>query len=121
MKLIRCGATVLLTSRFPLDTAKRFLNHPEYKASKEEGSIAVPADACLVTKDGYFDKNKNFKSTLPWANRIHIFGSDFRDISNLEKLLAHITRNFSRLDGIVNNAAQVNHFPSSNGFKSNRT
>ncbi len=91
-----------------MDTAKRFLNHPEFKASNDAQSFASGKDkAIYTTQDGYFDENKNFKSTLPWANRIHIFGCDFRDITNLEKLLVHITKNFNRLDGIVNNAAQV--------------
>ncbi|KAJ3222168.1 hypothetical protein HK099_002601 [Clydaea vesicula] len=74
------GATVLATTRFPHDAAKRL--------SKEEDFIS-------------------------FKDRIILFGLDFRDISMVHQFCAYVKKNFTRLDGIINNAAQTVRKPPS--------
>ncbi|KAJ3387548.1 hypothetical protein HDU92_001906 [Lobulomyces angularis] len=80
LKLLRMGATVLATTRFPHDAAKRL--------SKEEDFIS-------------------------FKDRIILFGLDFRDISMVHQFCAYVKKNFTRLDGIINNAAQTVRKPPS--------
>ncbi len=83
LMLLRAGATVVATTRFPADSAIRF--------SKEED----------------FEK---------WGHRLHIHGLDLRHIPSVELFADYFKQNFSRLDIIINNAAQTVRRPS--GFYS---
>ncbi|MBL7898985.1 MAG: SDR family oxidoreductase [Crocinitomicaceae bacterium] len=83
LMLLRAGATVVATTRFPADSAIRF--------SKEED----------------FDK---------WGHRLHIHGLDLRHIPSVELFADYFKQKFSRLDIIINNAAQTVRRPS--GFYS---
>ena len=74
LKLLRSGATVIATTRFPNDAAKRY------------------------------SRENDFKS---WEDRLHIYGLDLRHLSSLESFTEHILDYYSRLDIIVNNAAQT--------------
>jgi NAD(P)-dependent dehydrogenase (short-subunit alcohol dehydrogenase family) len=74
LKLLRMGAIVIVTTRFPHDAASRY---------------AAELDA------------ESFKG------RLHVYGLDFRDIRMLHHFTGHIKRTFTRLDVIINNAAQT--------------
>ncbi len=56
-----------------------------------------------------------FSDFQEWRDRLHCFGLDFRDLSELERFCAFLKRSFARLDIIINNACQVftkkTHFP----------
>lgn len=79
LMLLRAGATVVATTRFPADSAVRF--------AKEED----------------FDK---------WGHRLHIHGLDLRHIPSVELFADYFKQKFSRLDIIINNAAQTVRRPS---------
>lgn len=83
LMLLRSGATVIATTRFPADSAIRF--------SKE---------------DDYFK----------WSDRLHIHGLDLRHIPSVEIFCNYIEQKYSRLDILINNAAQTVRRPS--GFYS---
>eukprot|EP01126_Amoeba_proteus_P035477 TRINITY_DN3580_c0_g2_i18.p1 TRINITY_DN3580_c0_g2~~TRINITY_DN3580_c0_g2_i18.p1 ORF type:complete len:441 (-),score=83.69 TRINITY_DN3580_c0_g2_i18:52-1374(-) len=74
LKLLRCRAIVIVTTRFPADCLRRY---------KEE------------------------KDFTDWSHNLHIYGTDFRNLVHLNELLQHICGNYSRLDMIINNAAQT--------------
>lgn len=74
LKLLRCGAAVIATTRFPHDAAERFASQPDYGT---------------------------------WCDRIHVYGLDMRDLGSLEAFCAMVSRDYSRLDAIVNNACQT--------------
>lgn len=79
LMLLRSGATVIATTRFPTDSAIRF--------SKEE------------------DYNT-------WSDRLHIHGLDLRHIPSVEIFCNYIEQQYSRLDILINNAAQTVRRPS---------
>ena len=81
--LLRSGAEVVATTRFPVDSAIRF--------SKE---------------DDYHE----------WKDRLHIHGLDLRHIPSVEIFCNFIESKFSRLDILINNAAQTVRRPA--GFYS---
>lgn len=74
LMLLRAGATVVATTRFPVDSAMRF--------SKEE----------------------DFTN---WGHRLHIHGLDLRHIPSVEIFCNYIELKYSRLDILINNAAQT--------------
>ncbi|KAI8928159.1 hypothetical protein BC831DRAFT_449451 [Entophlyctis helioformis] len=74
VKLLRMGATVIITTRFPHDAADRF--------AKEE----------------------DFAS---FNGRLFIYGIDFRDITMVHQFCRQIKSQFTRLDALINNAAQT--------------
>ena len=74
LMLLRAGATVVATTRFPVDSALRF--------SKEED----------------FDQ---------WKDRLHVHGLDLRHIPSVEIFCNYIELKYSRLDILINNAAQT--------------
>ncbi|MDZ4725717.1 MAG: SDR family oxidoreductase [Leptospira sp.] len=74
LMLLRAGANVIATTRFPIDSAIRF--------SKEED---------------YFS----------WKDRLQIFGLDLRHTPSVEIFCAYLEEYLSRLDILVNNAAQT--------------
>ena len=47
-----------------------------------------------------------------WTGRLHIYGIDLRHTPSVERLCAHVLENFSRLDGLINNACQTVRRPS---------
>ena len=72
--MLRAGATVVATTRFPVDSALRF--------SKEE-------------------------DFTDWGHRLHIHGLDLRHIPSVEIFCNYIEMKYSRLDILINNAAQT--------------
>ena len=79
LMLLRSGATVIATTRFPADSAIRF--------SKEDD----------------FSK---------WSDRLHIHGLDLRHIPSVEIFCNYIEQQYTRLDILINNAAQTVRRPS---------
>ncbi len=78
LRLLRAGAHVVVTTRFPFDAARRY------------ASIDDVAD---------------------WSDRLQIVGIDLRDLAAVERLGASLRDRLSRLDVLVNNAAQTIHRP----------
>ncbi len=74
MLMLRAGATVIATTRFPVDSALRFSKEPDF--------------------------NK-------WGNRLKIHGLDLRHIPSVEIFCNFIEQQYSRLDILINNAAQT--------------
>ncbi|MBF0483135.1 MAG: SDR family oxidoreductase [Candidatus Omnitrophica bacterium] len=74
LMMLRAGATVIATTRFPIDSALRY--------SKEED----------------FTK---------WKDRLHIYGLDLRHTPSVEIFCSYIEQKYSRLDILINNAAQT--------------
>lgn len=74
LMLLRAGATVVATTRFPVDSSLRF--------SKEE----------------------DFSD---WGHRLKIHGLDLRHIPSVEIFCNFIEQQYSRLDILINNAAQT--------------
>ncbi len=74
LMMLRWGATVIATTRFPVDAASRF--------AKEED----------------FDQ---------WQDRLQIYGLDLRHTPSVEIFAKYIEQTQSRLDILINNAAQT--------------
>ncbi|MBN2167516.1 MAG: SDR family oxidoreductase [Marinilabiliaceae bacterium] len=72
--MLRAGATVIATTRFPADSAIRFAKEPDYAI---------------------------------WCNRLHIHGLDLRHTPSVELFCSYIEQTYSRLDILINNAAQT--------------
>lgn len=72
--LLRAGATVVVTTRFPLDASARFAAQPDF--------------------DG-------------WSTRLHIYGLDLRHTPSVDLFAAYLSEQLSRLDILINNAAQT--------------
>jgi len=74
LRLLRAGAEVIATSRFPRDTARRYAQEPDFS---------------------------------DWRDRLHIYGSDLRQIPRLEAFARYLDATYPYLDGVINNAAQT--------------
>jgi NAD(P)-dependent dehydrogenase (short-subunit alcohol dehydrogenase family) len=74
LKLLRAGARVIVTTRFPHDAARRY---------------AVEPDAAQ------------------WRSRLRIHGLDLRHSPSVEVFARYVCASESRLDALVNNAAQT--------------
>ncbi len=74
LALLRCGARVIVTTRFPRDAARRYAREPDFDALRE---------------------------------RLHIHALDLRYAPMVERFAEHVTRNYPRLDLLINNAAQT--------------
>jgi NAD(P)-dependent dehydrogenase (short-subunit alcohol dehydrogenase family) len=74
LKLLRAGAEVIATTRFPMDSALRFSQEADFEQ---------------------------------WKNRLHIYGLDLRHTPSVEIFCTYIEKQFSRLDLLINNAAQT--------------
>ncbi|MFN8258643.1 MAG: SDR family oxidoreductase [Bacteroidales bacterium] len=79
LMMLRAGATVIATTRFPVDSAQRYA------------------------------KEKDFEE---WGNRLKIYGLDLRHIPSVELFANYILQTYSRLDILINNAAQTVRRPS---------
>lgn len=79
LMLLRSGATVIATTRFPADSAIRFSKEEDYHT---------------------------------WKDRLHIHGLDLRHIPSVEIFCNYIEQQYSRLDILINNAAQTVRRPS---------
>jgi hypothetical protein len=79
LMLLRSGATVIATTRFPADSAIRFAKEDDYSK---------------------------------WSHRLHIHGLDLRHIPSVEIFCNYIEQQYSRLDILINNAAQTVRRPS---------
>src|SRR5207248_4090 len=74
LKLLRAGARVFVTTRFPHDAARRYAAEPDF------------AD---------------------WGPRLRVHGLDLRHSPSVEVFSRYLCRAESRLDALVNNAAQT--------------
>lgn len=74
LMMLRAGATVIATTRFPVDSALRFAKEPDF------------AD---------------------WEHRLKIHGLDLRHIPSVEIFCNYIEQHYTRLDVLINNAAQT--------------
>jgi NAD(P)-dependent dehydrogenase (short-subunit alcohol dehydrogenase family) len=74
LMMLRAGAHVIATTRFPVDSALRY--------SREED----------------FSK---------WAHRLDIYGLDLRHTPSVELFCNYVEQKYSRLDILINNAAQT--------------
>lgn len=74
LALLRKGAEVIITTRFPVDAVKRYEKENDYET---------------------------------WADRLYIYGIDFRDIREVEIMIKWLYDNFKYLDILINNAAQT--------------
>ena len=72
--LLRSGATVVATTRFPVDSALRFAKEEDFQE---------------------------------WGHRLKIHGLDLRHIPSVEIFCNFIEQQYSRLDILINNAAQT--------------
>jgi NAD(P)-dependent dehydrogenase (short-subunit alcohol dehydrogenase family) len=74
VRLLRWGAHVIVTSRFAVDAADRFAQHPDHGR---------------------------------WADRLSIYPADFRVLASVEDVIHRIHNGHSKLDILINNAAQT--------------
>lgn len=74
LKLLLCGAQVIVTTRYPNDALVRFMGCPNFKE---------------------------------FAKRLTIYGLDLRDLAGINTFCMFVERQFSRLDILINNAAQT--------------
>jgi NAD(P)-dependent dehydrogenase (short-subunit alcohol dehydrogenase family) len=74
LMLLRAGAQVIVTTRFPQDSALRYMTEPDFP---------------------------------DWADRLQIHGLDLRHSPSVELFTSFIDRKYSRLDFLINNAAQT--------------
>jgi NAD(P)-dependent dehydrogenase (short-subunit alcohol dehydrogenase family) len=74
LMLLRAGARVIVTTRFPQDSALRYIQEADF------------AD---------------------WADRLQVHGLDLRHSPSVELFTRFIDRKYSRLDFLINNAAQT--------------
>lgn len=79
LMMLRAGATVIATTRFPVDSALRYAKEHDY---------------------------------TEWKDRLKIHGLDLRHIPSVENFCNYIEQNYSRLDVLINNAAQTVRRPS---------
>ncbi|KAL6059564.1 Oxidoreductase, variant 2 [Balamuthia mandrillaris] len=80
LKLLRFGATLIVTTRFPKDCYVRYAKEADFEE---------------------------------WKDRLHIYGLDLRQLAALELFIQHIKASYSRLDIVINNAAQTIRRPPS--------
>jgi len=80
LKLLRCGSHVIVTSRFPIDTASRFAKQEDFHQ---------------------------------WRDRLDVYGLDFRDLGSVCRFADFVCAHYSRLDILINNAAQTIRRPPS--------
>lgn len=74
LMMLRAGATVIATTRFPVDSALRYAKEHDYHE---------------------------------WADRLKIHGLDLRHIPSVEIFCNYIEQKYTRLDVLINNAAQT--------------
>jgi len=74
LMMLRAGATVLVSTRFPRDAAQRYSREADF---------------------------------AEWKDRIHVFGLDLRHSPSVEIFCRYLTHTLTRLDIIINNAAQT--------------
>jgi hypothetical protein len=74
LMMLRAGARVLVTTRFPRDAAARFAREPDFSE---------------------------------FADRLRVYGLDLRHSPSVELFARYLTRTESRLDILINNAAQT--------------
>ncbi len=74
LMMLRAGATVIATTRFPKDSALRFSKETDFKT---------------------------------WGHRLKIYGLDLRHTPSVELFCDYISREYHRLDILINNAAQT--------------
>lgn len=79
LMMLKAGATVIATTRFPVDSALRYSQEDDFN---------------------------------DWGHRLHIHGLDLRHIPSVEIFCKYIKQKYSRLDVLINNAAQTVRRPS---------
>ena len=92
LKLLRAACTtVIVTSRFPVDTALRLRAAAEAESNSSHATVSG-----VITLRQALDEG-----------RCVVYGLDLRDQLGLDAFIAEIKRRFSRIDILVNNATQV--------------
>jgi NAD(P)-dependent dehydrogenase (short-subunit alcohol dehydrogenase family) len=74
LMLLRAGAQVIVTTRFPHDSAARYALEADY---------------------------------AEWKDRLTLYGLDLRHIPSVERFAEHLDSTLTRLDILINNAAQT--------------
>ncbi len=74
LMMLRAGARVIVTTRFPKDAAHRFTREDDFQE---------------------------------WSSRIEIYGLDLRHSPSVEAFARHMDQTLTRLDILINNAAQT--------------
>ncbi len=74
LMMLRAGAEVIVTTRFPIDSATRFSKEPDYEK---------------------------------WGHRLQVYGLDLRHTPSVEIFCRMLQQKLSRLDILINNAAQT--------------
>ncbi|MDF2696641.1 MAG: L-fuco-beta-pyranose dehydrogenase, partial [Labilithrix sp.] len=74
LMMLRAGARVIVTTRFPRDAAQRYAREPDFGE---------------------------------WKDRLQVFGLDLRHAPSVEIFARYLTQTESRLDILINNAAQT--------------
>ena len=106
LKLLRNGATVIGTSRFPLDAALRFCAEPDEATwSGEEGGEEGGEEA--GREAGREAEGGGGRGKGGGRGRLHLYGLDFRSIPSVEAFCAHVIERHGKLNGIINNACQT--------------
>ncbi len=79
LMMLKAGAEVIATTRFPVDSALRYSKEPDFHR---------------------------------WGHRLHIYGLDLRHTPSVELFAKYVEQTYSRLDILINNAAQTVRRPS---------
>ena len=74
LMMLRAGAHVIATTRFPVDSALRYSREKDFDA---------------------------------WRDRLHIYGLDLRHTPSVEIFCNYVEQTYTRLDLLINNAAQT--------------
>ncbi len=74
LMMLRAGASVIATTRFPVDSALRYAREKDFEL---------------------------------WKDRLHVYGLDLRHTPSVEIFCNYIQGRYSRLDILINNAAQT--------------
>ena len=79
LKLLRCGATVIATSRFPVDACQRFA---AVSTHAPNSSSAIFLKGCSWSQEVDFED---------WSENLQVYGLDFRDLNALQKFCEHVS------------------------------
>ena len=94
LKLLRAGAYVIATTRFPHDLAARY----GMFAASLMFSTSTPSTRHHAGREADADE---------WRSRLEVHGLDLRDLRGVETFCAFIAERHEALDVLVNNACQT--------------
>lgn len=95
LKLLRCGATVIVTTRFPADAARRCVLPVFWWPALH---------ASFITFARRYSSESDYAN---WSERLHVKGLDMKCIAAVEAFTGWVAANFDHLDAIINNACQT--------------